>query len=156
MPTDLPKLEPRSRPRPRGDRRAASWQKKEPGEDPSDSASTLTRENAALLKHSLCSAMGVSATRFPGASAPSPRPSMTPRSPSLADIFGQSAMRPTVTPVRLEDLFSAAASGAAAATEAADAGAGLEEARGGAAAATTQEEARAPAPGDTAREPADA
>ena len=153
MPTDLPKMDPlRSRPRPRGDRRSASWQKKE-AEDPSDSASTLTRENAALLKHSLCSAMGVSATRFPGAAAPSPRPSVTPRSPSLADIFGQSAMRPTVTPIRLEDRFSAAASGAVAPTQEADAG---EEARGGAVAASTQDAEEARAPRDTAREPTDA
>ena len=116
MLAELRKTKPR--PRPATDRRrSASWHKAPVDVlgDPSDSASTLTRENAAMLKQSLCSARGIEATRFPGAAAASPRASVTARSPSIADIFGQAAMRPTVTPIRLEEMFSAAAGGGAAA-----------------------------------------
>jgi len=106
---NLPKLEPKSRPRPTAERRRpATWQK-EPAllDDPSDSASTLTRKDAAVLLQTLCSARGITATRFPG-SSPSP---VTARSPSLANIFGATAAsaRPTVTPVKLEDRFTVAA-----------------------------------------------
>ena len=109
---NLPNL-PKSKPRPTGDRRrAATWQKAPTilDGDPSDSASTLTRENAALLAQSLCSARGVTGTRIPGSVAPSPRVAATP--PSLASIFGATALSsatPTVTPVRLEDRFAACA-----------------------------------------------
>lgn len=110
---NLPKLEPKSRPRPTAERRRpATWQK-EPAllDDPSDSASTLTRKDAAVLLQTLCSARGIAATRFPGSS---PSPVTARSSPSLANIFGAAAAsaRPMVTPVKLEDRFTVVAAGA--------------------------------------------